>query len=102
MNEDNKIVGIGYNGMPNGCSDDELPWQREAPSKLDTKYPYGMFSLHAHVSLTTSTVLNMYGKIYFVRVHHVLCMYELSQLLLVVRYNLLQSSVIFTCTLYPV
>jgi len=39
-NEDRKIVGIGYNGMPIGCSDDELPWSREANSELDTKYPY--------------------------------------------------------------
>lgn len=43
MNEDKKIVGIGYNGMPNGCSDDELPWGKEASDKLDTKYPYGMY-----------------------------------------------------------
>ena len=42
MNEDKKIVGIGYNGMPNKCSDDSLPWNREAENKLDTKYPYGM------------------------------------------------------------
>lgn len=41
VNQDKKIVGIGYNGMPNGCSDDELPWSREADSRLDTKYPYG-------------------------------------------------------------
>ncbi len=41
MNDEMKIVGIGYNGMPNGCSDDELPWQRVADDKLDTKYPYG-------------------------------------------------------------
>ena len=27
--------------MPNGCSDDELPWNRTAESRLDTKYPYG-------------------------------------------------------------
>ena len=27
--------------MPNGCSDDELPWSREAENRLDTKYPYG-------------------------------------------------------------
>jgi dCMP deaminase len=40
VNEERKIVGIGYNGMPNGCSDDELPWAREADSPLDTKYPY--------------------------------------------------------------
>lgn len=26
--------------MPIGCSDDMLPWARDADSKLDTKYPY--------------------------------------------------------------
>ena len=35
-----KIVGIGYNGFPWGCSDDALPWARDASSWLDTKYPY--------------------------------------------------------------
>ena len=29
VNQDRKIVGVGYNGFPTGCSDDELPWQRE-------------------------------------------------------------------------
>jgi len=37
---DYRIVGIGYNGFPRGCSDDELPWARQAESELDTKYPY--------------------------------------------------------------
>jgi dCMP deaminase len=37
--EHNKIVGVGYNGFPLGCSDDELPWNREG-QYLDTKYPY--------------------------------------------------------------
>lgn len=41
VNAENKIVGIGYNGMPNGCSDDLLPWRRTAENILDTKYPYG-------------------------------------------------------------
>nr|XP_020658678.1 deoxycytidylate deaminase [Pogona vitticeps] len=40
VNSENKIVGIGYNGMPNGCSDDSLPWTRIGDNKLDTKYPY--------------------------------------------------------------
>lgn len=35
-----RIVGIGYNGFPWGCADDELPWARKAGSWLDTKYPY--------------------------------------------------------------
>ncbi|XP_016336856.1 deoxycytidylate deaminase-like isoform X2 [Sinocyclocheilus anshuiensis] len=42
VNQENKIVGIGYNGMPNGCDDDLLPWSRSADNKLDTKYPYGI------------------------------------------------------------
>ncbi|XP_058496809.1 deoxycytidylate deaminase-like [Solea solea] len=40
VNQENKIVGIGYNGMPNGCDDDLLPWSRCAEDRLDTKYPY--------------------------------------------------------------
>ncbi|GAB4344699.1 MAG: cytidine/deoxycytidylate deaminase family protein [Desulfobulbaceae bacterium] len=38
-NRQNKIVGVGYNGFPWGCSDDELPWAREGEF-LETKYPY--------------------------------------------------------------
>jgi len=40
VNADKRIVGIGYNGFPRGCSDEELPWAREAENPLDTKYPY--------------------------------------------------------------
>ncbi len=39
VSPDRKIVGVGYNGFPIGCSDDELPWEREG-DWLDTKYPY--------------------------------------------------------------
>ena len=39
VNPKNKIVGVGYNGFPTGCSDDEFPWDREGDF-LDTKYPY--------------------------------------------------------------
>lgn len=40
VNDEKRIVGIGYNGFPKGCSDDDLPWNREGDSELDTKYPY--------------------------------------------------------------
>ncbi|CEG40293.1 deoxycytidylate deaminase [Plasmopara halstedii] len=42
VSSERKIVGIGYNGFPNGCGDDDLPWARESQtnSHLDTKYPY--------------------------------------------------------------
>jgi len=39
VNAKKKIVGVGYNGFPVGCSDDDLPWDREGDF-LDTKYPY--------------------------------------------------------------
>ena len=40
VDQNNKIVGIGYNGFPIGCSDDELPWEGKADEENDTKYPY--------------------------------------------------------------
>ncbi len=39
VSTDNKILSIGYNGFPRGCSDDEFPWDREG-DPLDTKYIY--------------------------------------------------------------
>lgn len=39
VNSKKRIIGIGYNGFPTGCSDDELPWNREGEF-LQTKYPY--------------------------------------------------------------
>ncbi len=58
----NKIVGVGYNGFPWGCSDDELPWAREG-EYLDTKYP---FVCHAELNaVLNSTAPDLKGcKIY--------------------------------------
>ena len=39
VSQDNKILSMGYNGFPMGCSDDEFPWDREGDF-LDTKYPF--------------------------------------------------------------
>jgi len=39
VSEQNVIVGLGYNGFPRGCHDDELPWCREGET-LKTKYAY--------------------------------------------------------------
>ena len=30
VNPEKRIVGIGYNGMPRGCSDDLLPWGKSS------------------------------------------------------------------------
>ena len=39
VSADNKILSMGYNGFPKGCSDDEFPWNREG-APLDNKYFY--------------------------------------------------------------
>ena len=49
---DNRILSIGYNGFPAGCSDDAFPWAREGE---DTKYPY---VVHAELN----AILNTRGK----------------------------------------
>ena len=52
----NKILSIGYNGFPIGCSDDEIPWDREGDF-VDTKYPYVCHSeLNAILNYTGSTL----------------------------------------------
>lgn len=39
VNNKNKIVGAGYNGLPAGCDDNEFPWDKQGDF-LQTKYPY--------------------------------------------------------------
>ena len=39
VNDKNKIVGAGYNGLPAGCDDDDFPWEKQGDF-LQTKYPY--------------------------------------------------------------
>lgn len=39
VNDKNKIVGAGYNGLPIGCDDDDFPWEKNGDF-LSTKYPY--------------------------------------------------------------
>ena len=44
VSQDNKILSMGYNGLPWGCSDDEFPWVREGDDPLKTKYIYTVHS----------------------------------------------------------
>ena len=39
VNEDKRIIGIGYNGFPYGCSDEVYPWGK-SDNYLNSKYPY--------------------------------------------------------------
>ena len=52
VSQDNIILSTGYNGFPNGCSDDVFPWDREGE---DTKYPY---VVHAELN----AILNSGGR----------------------------------------
>ena len=38
VSPENKIVGVGYNGLPWGCEDDKFPWQAREGDLYDTKY----------------------------------------------------------------
>ncbi len=40
VSPENKIVGVGYNGLPWGCDDKEFPWEVREGDLYDTKYPY--------------------------------------------------------------
>ena len=53
VSNDNKILSMGYNGLPIGCSDDEFPWSREG-EPLDNKY---MYTAHSELN----AILNYRG-----------------------------------------
>ena len=55
VGEDNRILSVGYNGMPQGCEDDDMPWGRDG-SALDSKY---MYVCHAELN----AILNYRGNI---------------------------------------
>jgi len=58
VNQLNHIVGIGYNGFPIGCSDDELPWEREGDF-LNTKYAY---VVHAEANAILNSSKELLGS----------------------------------------
>lgn len=61
VNTQKRIVGVGYNGLPRGCSDDEFPWVREGDT-LDTKYA---FVAHAELNAVLNATEKLNGcKIY--------------------------------------
>ena len=55
VSPENKILSLGYNGMPIGCNDDDMPWEREG-SDLGTKY---MYVCHSELN----AILNAGGRV---------------------------------------
>lgn len=57
VNPKNHIVGIGYNGLPNGCDDDAFPWERNG-SFLETKYAY---VVHAEANAILNSSVDLFN-----------------------------------------
>ena len=55
IDEDKKIIGIGYNGFPIGSNDDEMPWNKEGEF-LDTKYTY---VVHAELNAILNSIKSL-------------------------------------------
>lgn len=44
VSPDNKILSIGYNGLPIGCSDEDFPWEKDDDTPDHCKYYYSTHS----------------------------------------------------------
>lgn len=62
VNEDNVIVGMGYNGLPKGCSDDDFPWGNVGEA-LETKY---VFVVHAELNAILNSHTDLKGATIYV------------------------------------
>ena len=62
VDENNKILSLGYNGMPTGCADDCMPWGRDGEA-LDTKY---MYVCHAELNAILNSKIPPMGAILYV------------------------------------
>ena len=63
VNKEQIILGIGYNGFPRGCTDQDLPWAKvsESGNPLDTKFPY---VCHAEMNaILNSNNTNLRGSV---------------------------------------
>ena len=59
---DNKILSLGYNGMPIGCDDDIMPWGREG-NELETKY---MYVCHSELNAILNAGKDLHGSTMYV------------------------------------
>ncbi|MDF2865855.1 MAG: Deoxycytidylate deaminase [Clostridia bacterium] len=63
VNKENRILSIGYNGLPNGISDDKISWEKIG-SPMDTKYFY---VCHAELNaILNNRNNNLVGSILYV------------------------------------
>ena len=63
VNEEKRIVGIGYNGFPRGCEDDVFPWGKGNADPLENKYPY---VVHEEANCILNTTAKLTGATLYV------------------------------------
>ncbi|CAJ1947487.1 unnamed protein product [Cylindrotheca closterium] len=64
VDSEKRIIGLGYNGFPQGCSDLQLPWARGNKNPLDNKY---LYVCHAEVNaIMNKGSANVKGSTIFV------------------------------------
>ncbi len=57
VDENHRVVSVGYNGLPKGCSDDAFPWSREG-GMLQSKYA---FVVHAELNAILNSPRSVRG-----------------------------------------
>ncbi|MFA6739415.1 MAG: dCMP deaminase family protein [Bacilli bacterium] len=57
VNPENRIVGVGYNGLPRGCDDHDFPWTNVGEFNA-TKYPY---VVHAELNAILNSTRSLTG-----------------------------------------
>ena len=58
VNQNKKIVAVGYNGMPIGCNDKDFPWDVKEGSLENTKYAY---VVHAELNAILNSTQQLNG-----------------------------------------
>ncbi len=57
VNSHHKILSVGYNGMPTGCPDDNMPWEKEG-APLETKH---LYLCHACLNAILNSAAGLFG-----------------------------------------
>ncbi|MDD3028013.1 MAG: dCMP deaminase family protein [Erysipelotrichaceae bacterium] len=58
-----KIVGVGYNGLPIGLSDQDFPWESREGELDQTKYAY---VVHAELNAILNAIKDLHGSSIYV------------------------------------
>ena len=66
VNEDKRIVAVGYNGLPKHCNDLDFPWDKREGSLQDTKYAY---VVHAELNAILNATTNLKGCTLYVTLY---------------------------------